>query len=879
MTDPTCADWQLQIKLAEKRDEPFHRRCKRIIKRYREERPDEDTAQPRRMNILWSNVQTLKPSIYGREPVPICERRFMDRDPSGRIASQILERTLRYQMPESGFHDTMDQVVYDYLLVARGVPWLRYRPIIGMASSYADRGDDEMSDRFGEPDSDEGADEAKSEEAEERDESDDQTSEKLLSAKVEVDYIHWSDFLHSKSRWWKEVEWIARRIYMSRKDLIDDFGEEIGKAVPLEMTPEGEDDIVKAASSNVGRDDADGLKKAIVYEIWDKPTRKVYTIAKGYDDYLEDPREDPLNLEGFWPTPRPLFGTLTSETLTPVADYIEYQDQALEIDSLTNRIDLLLKALKVAGVYDASQKQLARLLDEGHENKLIPVSNWAAFNEKGGLANAISLLPIKDIADVLQRLFEARDKIKSDLFEITGISDIIRGQSDPRETAEAAKTKGRWGTMRLQDRQSAVARICRDVINMMGEVVAEHFPDQALIDMSGIMYDEGVVGPAPEMPEPPKPPMAGAPGMLGATLGGAPGSVHSLSGAPGNPPGGMGGDARPVGGMAVASGQSAGGPAGLIPPGVHPNIQQIGGPGRMVGLPSNAAAPGMAQGHPGLPNQGSPIAADPLAQYQQALLQYEQDKAAYDVKKQQAIANAIQLLRDDKLRGFRIDIETDSTVQTEANEEKSQRTEFIGAVTGFLEKASQMGQMDPDAVPMLAKLLMFGVRGFRAGRDLESTIEEYADKKEKEAAKAADQPKPPPPEVQKTQMDMQIAQQKGQIEIQKAQLDAKAAADNDQRDAAASQQQMQFAREKAALEAQQLQRELAFKETELQFKAAELRMKAEITQREHMMKGEQMRRDAEFATHSHSLNMAFAQQAHEHKVAEMKKPKPKSEAA
>ncbi len=144
----------------------------------------------------------------------------------------------------------------------------------------------------------------------------------------------------------------------------------------------------------------------------------------------------------------------------------------------------------------------------------------------------MSFLPIKEVAEVVMHLFEARDKIKNDLYEITGLSDILRGQADPRETATAIKTKGRWGSLRLQDRQAEIARFCRDIIRMMGEIIAEHYPDETLIEVSGIMYDEGV---GPDMPQPPAmpppgqtPPGQGVPGGPPQRPPGAPGGQPQL---------------------------------------------------------------------------------------------------------------------------------------------------------------------------------------------------------------------------------------------------------------------------------------------------------------------------------------------------------------
>ena len=84
-------------------------------------------------------------------------------------------------------------------------------------------------------------------------------------------------------------------------------------------------------------------KRAKVHETWDKNARKVYWWAESYNEELLDEKDDPLGLEGFWPTPKPLFSTLTNDSLIPIPDYTEYEDQARELDDLTTRIDALVK--------------------------------------------------------------------------------------------------------------------------------------------------------------------------------------------------------------------------------------------------------------------------------------------------------------------------------------------------------------------------------------------------------------------------------------------------------------------------------------------------------------------------------------------------------
>ncbi len=87
-------------------------------------------------------------------------------------------------------------------------------------------------------------------------------------------------------------------------------------------------------------------------------------------------------------------------------------------------------------------------------------------------------------------------------------------------------------------------------------------------------------------------------------------------------------------------------------------------------------------------------------------------------------AAAFQLLKDDHLRCFRIDIETDSTIYPDENAEKAARNEFLGAVAQFFQQAAPMVQAVPSAMPLVQELLMFVVRGYRVARELEGVIEQ-----------------------------------------------------------------------------------------------------------------------------------------------------------
>jgi hypothetical protein len=213
---------------------------------------------------------------------------------------------------------------------------------------------------------------------------------------------------------------------------------------------------------------------------------KVCWIAKGYPQALDE-RDDPLALEEFFPCPKPLMATTTTGTMIPVPDYCEYEDQAQELDNLTQRIYLLTKACKAVGVFNAEFKELARMFSEGVDNKLFPVTGWAAMSEKGGLKGAIDMMDTSQIIVTLRELYAAREQVKQSIYEIMGISDILRGSSKAQETLGAQQLKANFGSLRLKSSQGDVARFATDIFKLKAQVICKFYPPELIVQMSGVM--------------------------------------------------------------------------------------------------------------------------------------------------------------------------------------------------------------------------------------------------------------------------------------------------------------------------------------------------------------------------------------------------------
>lgn len=582
--------WTKEIQVAQKDHKEFYDVGDKVIDRYMDECGASGAFESKKekFNILWSNIQLLGPAIYNRTPKPQVERRFKDKDQVGRVGASILERAVTFAVDDKTFDPVMRQVRDDYLLTARGVARIWYDPTFGK---------------------------------------DEEEQETLEFEEVYPKYVHWKDFLHQPARFWEEVSWVAFRSYLSKDAFKSRFPDIDIKTVKFDKssgqyTQEGSD----------SRKDADdNVKKCEVWEIWDKETKTVYWLAVSTARIL-DSQADPLELKSFFPCPRPIIGTHSNNSCIPYPDFKFYQDQASQLDEMTCRRAGLVRGLKMMGVYDESISELDQLINESVESDLIPVKNWMQVQQMGGLSGVMDFLPIEQTANVYTALVNNTNVVKNEVYEITGISDIVRGLSDARETAAAQQIKGQYANLRLSDKQGEMARFCRDIVALMGEVIAEKFSPQTILAMAGVEEME----------------------------------------------------------------------------------------------PQD--------------------------------LQYVQP--------------ALELLRNDSMRQFRVDIQTDSTVNIDEAGEKEARVEFTNMMTQWVDKIQQVGGVAPEVLPLMAEFMLFSARGFKVGRSLEGAIEDSLNQlKEKVAAIQAQGPQPSP-EQMKAQAEMQNKQQELELKKQEAMVDA-----------------------------------------------------------------------------------------------------------
>ncbi|MBU91435.1 MAG: hypothetical protein CL475_03350 [Acidobacteria bacterium] len=462
-SEPTVGQhkrWDAEIKAAFTACRQYQKQGAEVVQAYLNSKAGETFN----LNLFHANIRTMQAMMFGKLPEIKFSRTNMDfNDDSARVAGILFERMLNADIgtPNDLYSEALKQNLQDRLLPGLGISRVRYefdKEEVEIASVT-----DQLTGLELEPA---------------------RTEEQITDERAPIDYVHWRDFVWAPARTWQEVRWVAFRTLMTKDQLTERFGEDIAKHIPLEKTAldDGEEDI----DSDDPKQDA--WMRGEVWEIWAKEDKKVYWFCKGYSKILDE-QNDPLQLTGFFPIPQPMVANVTTTAFMPKSDYKMSEDLYLEITNLETRIAKITEAIKVVGVYDQSSEGVKSLMLEGVENDLIPVDNWAMFGEKGGLQGAIDWLPIKEVAETMMILVGRRDDAKALLFEISGMSDIMRGGKQAGGAASATERalEARFASINVQSMQDEFAQYATDLIRLRAEIVSKHFQPESIVKQSNAM--------------------------------------------------------------------------------------------------------------------------------------------------------------------------------------------------------------------------------------------------------------------------------------------------------------------------------------------------------------------------------------------------------
>lgn len=436
ITDDAVKHWLGEIDHAKKRDGDYLKDGKTIRAIY-------DGEEIKAFNILYSNTETLVPALYSQTPRPVVKRRFAAKEgaePLMRAVEMASERMLAYlidtNMPDyESFDESMKNAVIDAALPGRGLTQVKFD---------ADLSDDEVKRPI-----------------------------------VCTDTHQWNRAYFGQASKWSRVPWIALEWYLDEEEAESIFGEDIANLLEYtDVEKDDEDNEYKTADAE------DSRKAACCFQIFDKNEKQIVWVSEQVDQVLKTD-EDPLKVGGFFPFPRPLTLHSQSNSMKVTPLYKLYEEQAKELNRIQIRLNKVIEAIKVRGAYDgAIGSELSKIMDE-EDNALVASENTALLAE-GDFSKRIWFLPIAELIAVAQNLQQARESCKQVIYEITGISDIMRGTSKASETLGAQKIKQGWGTLRLKGMQAEVQRYVRDTLRIMLDVAVSSLPMDTWRTVTGL---------------------------------------------------------------------------------------------------------------------------------------------------------------------------------------------------------------------------------------------------------------------------------------------------------------------------------------------------------------------------------------------------------
>jgi hypothetical protein len=412
---------------ADKAFRDYNEICRRIDAIYSARSTLTTTAQDmgltdQEYDTFWSSMEVLKPAIYAKPPKVVAKPRFSDASPTDKVVAELIERVVNSEFERGNVDLHLKECRDDLALLNRGV----------LRVTYEDQ-------------------------------------------QICIDHVDRLEYRHEPVRYWHELGWEAFGAWLTEDEMKERFGETSGEAYKR----------AGFISRKDGYDDenTDSSLKALVWEVWSKTDGKVYWVSEGVDVILDED-EPYLSLKDFFPGPRPAYGTLRRRTLVPVPDYVRYERHLEQINFLTSRIYALLERCRVVGLFSGAGDvgtALQTAISETTDAMFIPVP--AGLTQSGG-GDLVQWLPIDVIANTITGLIQARNQLFADFDRLSGISDIMRGETEADETLGAQRLKSQYGSIRVKDKVDEIVRLARDTARIAVEIVCQNFTQRTLLDVS-----------------------------------------------------------------------------------------------------------------------------------------------------------------------------------------------------------------------------------------------------------------------------------------------------------------------------------------------------------------------------------------------------------
>lgn len=422
--------WKSQIQSAKDAHKGYYTEAKEAESLY-----CDDTLN---YNLFYSNVQILDSHLCLNNPKPDIQKRFSKFLESDKRRSnlysevaKIVASATEYVVDVSGLNDAMKKCVHTDDVAGRGVIWVDYEPEI-TKEVYINE--------FGQP----------------------AEREVVSNRKILCESLNYREYLQSTSDKPENIWWKARRHLLTIKDIEQRF-----RYKPSEEEMQFETD----------KDDETSAKRGEVWEIWDKSEKKrIFLFLSDRRNQFLEVQDDPYKIEQFFPC-WDICWLYKEGVMIPVPEVMVYKKKLDLLETINKKIAQITDEIKYVTIVGSQDKKTMSALSSAKNGDVI---SMPTTDVQGSLAQSIAMMPADRAVLVLDSLEQMKERVKKDIYDITGISDIMRGATDARETASAQMIKGLFGTLRFQERQKAVNQLRKHIYEIIAEIICEHYDMETL---------------------------------------------------------------------------------------------------------------------------------------------------------------------------------------------------------------------------------------------------------------------------------------------------------------------------------------------------------------------------------------------------------------
>lgn len=485
--------WLRWIKSAKKAAKKHWEDAKSAYSEYERMSRDSDSRDSanRAYPIYNRSCRKLESAYFARPPKVKCKRAHGIEDEMALTMCLIADRLGQWNVDNSGFAEAMQATVRDFIHAAKGAPQLIYesdyseQPVT-LQSMVKSEGEEPI---YYEENPEEPIDD--DEEVFQNTDSGEYFYNKRMpvedTQKIRLAPLLYDEVLHTpNAKCPYEITEMAYKFCMPREEAEEKFNPKNNRKLPYTTSKEDDEDREKGLQYI--SDDEPG-QYLHGWECWCLKTKTVYYVCEDWKTGILLKLPDPYGLEGFFPSPAFIISSKHRNSMYATPGWVFLEAIANQLHTLYHRIHRLIDSIRRRALVRGSP-ELVDELNRLDGEEFISTGNLDEILEKSTLADTIEYMPVKELVEALSEALKLKEDFKQEFYEQFGVPDILRGISDPQETAAAQELKTDNANDSFRVDKEQIINCARNCVEMMLDLSLREFSDEKIARICGYEFLE-----------------------------------------------------------------------------------------------------------------------------------------------------------------------------------------------------------------------------------------------------------------------------------------------------------------------------------------------------------------------------------------------------